>query len=82
MSANDKQVGGGHYRGAELQHWDLVDIYQWDYFQAQIIKYVMRHKQKNGIEDLKKAIHFAEKYIELLQEPGEGEPTSGYVDQD
>lgn len=65
MSANDKQVGGGHYKGNEIEHWDLVDMYQWDYFQAQIIKYVMRHKKKKGPEDLQKAIHFLEKYIEL-----------------
>ena len=65
MSANDIQVGGTHYQGKELQHWDLVDMYDWDYFQAQIIKYVMRHKGKNGLQDLQKAGHFLEKYIEL-----------------
>jgi hypothetical protein len=65
MSANDKQVGGTHYGGGSRQHWDLVAEFQLDYFQGQITKYVMRWRKKNGIEDLKKAAHFLEKYIEL-----------------
>lgn len=65
MSANDKQVGGTHYGGGALQHWDVVSIMELDYFQGQITKYVMRWKKKNGVEDLKKAAHFLEKYIEL-----------------
>ena len=79
MPANDRQVDGGHYQGTELQHWDLVPMYEWDYFQAMIIKYVMRHKKKNGMVDLEKAKHFLEKYMEVLEEGG---PTKSYVDQD
>jgi hypothetical protein len=70
MDANEVQVGGNHYRrmGA-VQHWDLVTQYHWDYFQAQIIKYLMRWKTKHStpekrLEDLKKARHFLDKYIE------------------
>lgn len=70
MSANDRQVAGTHYQGKELQHWDLVAMYGWDYFQAQITKYLMRWKSKHDthekrLEDLRKAQHFLEKYIEL-----------------
>jgi Protein of unknwon function (DUF3310) len=66
MKANERQVSGDHYRrnGADLQHWDLVCLFHWDYFQGQVIKYVMRWKDKNGPEDLKKAAHFLQKYIE------------------
>lgn len=70
MEANDSQVGGDHYRVAgKPQHWDLVTLYQWDYFQAQITKYLMRWKLKHHtaeerLEDLKKARHFLDKYIE------------------
>ena len=89
MSANDRQVGGGHYGGRVMQHWDLVAYYGWDYYQAQIIKYVMRWEEKNGIEDLKKAQHFLEKYIEVREQKGEealqggeGHPTKDYTNQD
>ena len=71
-SANDTQVGGTHYRqsGAALQHWDLAVHFQWDPFQYQITKYVMRWKYKHGtpeerLRDLQKAAHFLQKYIEV-----------------
>lgn len=71
MAANDIQVGGEHYRQPEgvPQHWDLALMYDWDPFQYQITKYIMRWKTKHPtlekqIEDLKKARHFLDKYIE------------------
>ena len=80
-SANDKQVAGSHYR-SPIQHWDYVWANELNYFEAQITKYVTRARKKNGVEDLRKAQHFLEKYIELFnQEPGE-EPGPGYVNQD
>jgi len=83
MKANDKQVGGSHYKSS-IQHWDYVLANDLDYFQAQITKYVTRWKKKNGITDLQKALHFLEKYIEVqnkILDNGE-EPTSSYVNQD
>ena len=68
MSANDKQVAGSHYKTMTPdipQHWDIVALHSLDYFQGQITKYVMRWKNKNGIQDLQKALHFLEKYIEI-----------------
>jgi hypothetical protein len=74
-SSNRRQVGGDHYRTL-IQHWDYVWANNLDYFQGQIIKYVTRWEKKNGIEDLKKAQHFLEKYIELvsLEQPSEIHP--------
>jgi hypothetical protein len=66
--SNKTQVGGSHYQNKNslnLQHWDIVALFDLDYFQGQITKYVMRWKDKNGIQDLEKAKHFLEKYIEL-----------------
>mgnify|MGYP003620078990 CR=1 FL=1 len=79
MPANDQQVGGSHYKadeekqmraqalgfGTVPEHWDMVHIHGLDYFQGQITKYVMRHKDKHGLTDLRKARHFLDKYIEL-----------------
>lgn len=76
MPANDRQVGGDHYEG-ELQHWDIVYQAKLDYFQGQITKYVMRHKDKNKLQDLQKAQHFLEKYIEL-EYPHGGIVPQGY----
>lgn len=68
MSANDKQIGGAHYNtGHAMQHWDWAWQQKYDQFQYCITKYVDRHKKKNGLEDLYKARHHLEKYIELLE---------------
>tara|TARA_R110000824_G_scaffold281019_1_gene469295 strand:+ start:201 stop:584 length:384 start_codon:yes stop_codon:yes gene_type:complete len=65
---NKKQVGGEHYKGVDQEHWDWVHANNLDYFQGQITKYVYRWKSKNGLEDLQKAHHFLEKYMELESE--------------
>jgi len=82
MRANDRQVAGTHYKGVppEMQHWNVVVAHDLDYFQGQITKYVMRHKLKNKKQDLEKALHFLEKYIEVCYPEGE-EPTSAYTNQ-
>lgn len=71
MAANDYQVGGDHYKQPPgvPQHWDLSIMYQWDGFQHCITKYLMRWKTKypskeKKLEDLKKAAHMLQKYIE------------------
>ena len=58
-----KQVGGDHYK-SKIEVWDYVHANDLDYFQGNVIKYVTRYKKKNGIEDLKKAIHYIEKMIQ------------------
>lgn len=68
MGANDRQVGGTHYKTGGEEHWDRVSRLGLDYFQGQITKYVERWKLKNGIQDLEKARHFLDKYIELAKE--------------
>lgn len=70
MSADLRQVSGSHYKDCppEFQHWNLVIVHNWDYFQAQAIKYIMRYKNKNGAQDLKKALHFVEKMIEEAED--------------
>lgn len=65
MGANDRQVGGTHYKTGGEEHWDRVSRLGLDYFQGQITKYVERWRHKNGIQDLEKARHFLDKYIEL-----------------
>lgn len=66
-NANDRQVSGSHYGLDQFQHWDVVVKFDLDYFQGQITKYVMRWDKKNGVQDLKKAQHFLEKYIEEIE---------------
>lgn len=67
---NDEQVGGDHYKRQKIQHWDYAAANEFDYFQGQITKYVSRWKTKNGVEDLHKARHFLQKYIEVVEAGG------------
>lgn len=64
--ANERQVGGEHYRTA-IQPWDFITANGLGYLEGNIIKYVARHKQKGGVEDLKKAKHYLEKLIEISE---------------
>lgn len=65
MSANDEQFGGTHYKKLGIQPWDYIAANGIGYFEGTAIKYLSRWKSKGGVEDLKKAIHFIEKLIEL-----------------
>lgn len=67
MKANEMQVGGGHYKDAQAwQHWDFVEATgPLPYMEAAIIKYISRHRNKDGRKDVQKAIHFTVKLIEL-----------------
>jgi len=63
MSANDTQVAGNHYN-RPIQTWDYIHGNDIGYLAGNIIKYVTRYKDKNGIEDLRKAAHYLDKLIE------------------
>lgn len=74
--ANDRQIGGDHYKQYNNgeEHWDRVYRLNLDYFQGQITKYVERWRLKNGVQDLEKARHFLDKYIELNSGVGKTSP--------
>ena len=64
MAANDRQVGGEHYKDP-IQHWDLVVANDIPYLESVAIKYLMRHRSKNGLQDLEKAEHYIQKMKEV-----------------
>lgn len=64
QSAYDKQEGGSHYKKLAIQPMQYALENRLDYAQANVVKYVTRHADKNGKEDLLKAIHNIELMIE------------------
>lgn len=64
MSALDKQVGGKHYKGFKIQPIQYITANKIPYIEGNIIKYISRWRDKGGIDDLDKVIH----YVELLKE--------------
>lgn len=80
--ANKTQVGGDHYKEDKIQHWDFCFANNYDIFQVYITKYIHRWKRKNGIEDLLKARHALDKYIEEAIKQEQGAAGKGYINQD
>ena len=62
MKSYKKQVGGNHYKNYKIQPVEFIIKNNIGFVEGNIIKYVLRFKEKGGAEDLEKAKH----YIELL----------------
>lgn len=60
----ERQEAGTHYVNMGMQPFHFAMVNGWDAGAFSILKYVSRHRSKNGLEDLKKARHF----VELRQE--------------
>lgn len=60
-SANDRQVGGAHYGKVEYQHWDFATDVELNYLIGCASKYPTRWRDKNGAQDLEKALHYLQK---------------------
>lgn len=68
MSANSHQVGGMHYAKNSIQPWDYITKNGLGYLEGNIVKYISRWRDKGGVEDLRKVIHYTEKLIEIALE--------------
>jgi hypothetical protein len=62
------QVGGDHYMDKAIQPWDYIVSNDLGFLEGNIIKYVTRWKDKNGVDDLRKAQHYLAKLIEVADE--------------
>ena len=62
MKSFEKQVGGNHYKKYKIQPVEFIIKNNIGFVEGNIIKYVLRFKEKGGVSDLLKAKH----YIELL----------------
>ena len=67
VSANQKQIDGDHYH-SEIQPWDFIVANDIPFLEGNVIKYICRHRKKNGVRDLEKAKHYLEKLIEVETE--------------
>lgn len=60
----DKQVGGKHYhQGNGIQPWDIIEAWELDFWEGNVIKYILRWKHKDGVQDLEKARHYLDYII-------------------
>lgn len=63
-SANDVQVGGSHYKKHAIQPWDAIIDWGLGFLDGNVVKYIARWRNKDGVKDLKKARHYLDKLIE------------------
>ena len=63
--ALETQIGGNHYNSMKIQPIEYTMANEMNPLQHTVIKYVSRYKKKNGVEDLKKAIHSLELLIQF-----------------
>lgn len=63
-NAFGKQIAGSHYSKLKIQPMEYCLGNGLNYAQSNVVKYITRYKDKNGIEDLKKAIHCIELLID------------------
>lgn len=68
-NALEKQVGGTHYKNYAIQPVEFFEKNDIPYIEANVIKYVVRWREKGGIESLDKAIHYIEMLKEMNKEP-------------
>ena len=64
-SALSKQVDGSHYKDMTIQPVIYIYANKIPFIEGNIIKYVSRWKNKNGIKDLEKARHLIDMLIEF-----------------
>ncbi|CAN7188223.1 DUF3310 domain-containing protein [Acidovorax sp. LjRoot117] len=70
VGADDRQVGGSHYKDMPLQPWDVMEAVLTPeefrgYLKGNVIKYGMRAGRKDGTDDAGKAQHYQQKLAEM-----------------
>lgn len=62
------QVGGSHYKDCKIQPIEFIHANNIPFCEANAIKYLCRHRNKNGKQDLEKAKHYIDLLIKLEYE--------------
>jgi len=64
-SALTAQVGGKHYKALAIQPAEYCQRNRMPYCESSVVRYVTRHREKNGREDIEKAIHCLQLLLEI-----------------
>lgn len=73
LTANERQVAGDHYNKlGEYQPWEVLQ--RWltpeefrGFLKGQAIVYLARERDKEGIVDVRKAEHYLQKLLEVME---------------
>jgi hypothetical protein len=64
MDSLKKQIGGDHYHNRTIQPIEYILANDMNFCEGCVIKYVTRWREKGGVEDLHKAMHYLQFLIE------------------
>ena len=56
-----------HYGDGTYEAINIIEAYGMDFVEGNVLKYLLRYKKKNGLEDLKKAQWYLERLIKQQQ---------------
>ena len=65
MTALTTQVAGDHYKSKRIQPIEYIHANGLPFIEGNVVKYITRWRDKGGLDDLKKVIHYVELLIEL-----------------
>jgi hypothetical protein len=65
IGALDVQVGGDHYKKHKIQPIEYIHANNLPFIEGNIVKYITRWREKNGIKDLEKVKHYVDLLIQL-----------------
>ena len=65
MSAFKEQIAGSHYKDFVIQPAEFIHKNGIGFLEGCVIKRVCRWRKKDGVQDLKKAIHELQLLIEM-----------------
>lgn len=64
----DEQVGGTHYSRLGVEPIQFIESNELGYHEGNVVKYISRWRNKNGLEDLKKAKWYIERLIAIVED--------------
>jgi len=79
MSALESQVGGSHYKDMPIQPVEFITKNKLGFLEGNVVKYVCRHKAKNGRQDVEKAIHYLQLLLDTEYAPEPPKTPDGWI---
>lgn len=61
----NNQVGGTHYKKCGIEPVEYIHANGLDFNEGSIVKYISRHRNKNGAEDIQKIKDYCDIILEL-----------------
>ena len=68
----EDNINPAHYKQGQIECIDAIEGLGLDFHEAQILKYIVRHRFKNGLEDLYKAKWYLDRLIKQEVRNGSG----------